>query len=287
MGQLRRRFTPSEESVQDATLLKLKLVPSDPDFPFDLPFLECSLTVPLSYPEGRPRLRITNQEMPRGFQLNVERGFDQIIVESPTATLLGIFNRLDKQLETLLSGEKADTVKIVRNAPRPETRAQPPVDIQPLKPQQPTFTPLAKPAPTFTTEQKSEADKKRQGDIRQLVARLGRLQGFNQSSDGISFTIPFQPLKKTLLPQSLQQQRFVRLIVPQLYNLHPPRIEIIGNHDLAARALEESFQERVKSEASLTSTISRKMRITCPLSRRWSALRIFEKRLKKLLDLRL
>ncbi|KAI5211889.1 hypothetical protein E4T38_00904 [Aureobasidium subglaciale] len=249
LGQLRRRFAPAEESVQDATLLKLKLAPSDPDFPFDLPFLKCSLTVPLSYPEGKPKLRITNSEMPRGFQLNVERGFDQIIIDSPDATLLGVFNRLDKQLETLLSGEKADTVKIIRNAPKNESQPQPPPVAQKPRPQQAKTARRTEPTQTYTTEQKLQAEKKRQADIRQLVARLGRLPGFVQSSDDISFTLPFQPTKKTALPGALQNQKLIRLVVPQLYNLHAPRIEVFGNYDPAARALEQAFQDRVKAES--------------------------------------
>ncbi|KAH0392870.1 hypothetical protein KCU89_g13009, partial [Aureobasidium melanogenum] len=154
MGQLRRRFTPTEETLGDATLLKFKLAPSDPDFPFDLPFLECSLAIPSSYPQAKPSLRITNPEMPRGFQLNVERGFDQIVVDSANATLLGVFNRLDKQLETLLSGEKADTVKIIRNTPRAEPQTQPPPAARAPKPQQELATRSTENTPSFTTEQK-------------------------------------------------------------------------------------------------------------------------------------
>lgn len=251
MGQLRRRFAPTEEDLEDATLLKFKLAPSDPDFPFDLPFLECSLTIPLTYPQAKPSLRITNPEMPRGFQLNVERGFDQIVVDSPNATLLGVFNRLDKQLETLLSGEKADTVKIIRNTPRVEPQMQPsPAARAPKLPQE-VAAHNTENTPFFTTEQKLQAEKKRQTDIRQLVARLGRLPGFTKSPDDVSFTIPFEPTKKTLLPEALQNQKSIRLVVPQLYNLHLPRVEVVGNHDAAARVLEQSFQEKVKSETEL------------------------------------
>ncbi|KAG9540576.1 hypothetical protein KCU97_g22490, partial [Aureobasidium melanogenum] len=247
----RRRFAPTEETLGDATLLKFKLAPSDPDFPFDLPFLECSLTIPSSYPQAKPSLRITNPEMPRGFQLNVERGFDQIVVDSANTTLLGVFNRLDKQLETLLSGDKADTVKIIRNTPRAEPQTQPPPAARAPNPQQELTTRSTENTPSFTTEQKLQAEKKRQTDIRQLVARLGRLPGFIQSPDDVSFTIPFEPTKKNMLPEALRNQKSIRLVVPQLYNLHLPRIEINGNHDAAARVLEQSFQERVKSETGL------------------------------------
>ncbi|KAG9678920.1 hypothetical protein KCU95_g15011, partial [Aureobasidium melanogenum] len=251
MGQLRRRFAPMEETLEDATLFKFKLAPSDPDFPFDLPFLDCSLTIPLSYPRANPSLRINNPEMPRGFQLNVERGFDQIVVDSPNATLLGAFNRLDKQLETLLSGEKADTVKIIRNTPRAEPQTQPRPAAPAPKPQQEPTTRSTENTPSFTTEQKLQAEKKRQTDTRQLVARLGRLPGFIKSPDDVSFTIPFEPTKKNMLPEALRNQKSIRLVVPQLYNLHLPRIEVNGNHDAAARVLEQAFQERVKSETGL------------------------------------
>ncbi|THY79334.1 hypothetical protein D6C86_00172 [Aureobasidium pullulans] len=189
--------------------------------------------------------------MPRGFQLNVERGFDQIILESPNATLLGIFNRLDKQLETLLSGEKADTVKIIRNAPSSEPHEQTRLGTKTSELQPVANARRSEPTPSFTSEQKSQAEKRRQADIRQLVARLGRLPGFVQSSDDVSFTIPFQTTKKTALPEALRNQKSIRLVVPQLYNLHTPRIEVNGNNDPAARALEQAFQERVKSETGL------------------------------------
>lgn len=250
VGQIRRRFAPVEKSVQQGTLFILKLTPSDPDFPFDLPFLECNLTVPFSFPAERPVLRVTNKEMPRGFQLNVEKGFDQILTGSPNATLLGVFNRLDKQLENLLSGEKAETVKIMRNTQKP-VPSNPPVPKSAPEPQKAQAQPRKTPVETFTSEQKMQAQQKRQAEIRQLVARLGRLPGFNQSSDGIAFTLPFQPMKKAALPSGLQNQKLIRLIVPELYNLHSPRIEVVGNHDSSARALEQSFQTRVKEGASL------------------------------------
>lgn len=251
VGQIRRRFTPSEEPTQDATVFRLKLAPSDPDFPFDLPFLDCKLAVPLSYPEGKPSLRILNPEMPRGFQLNVERGFDRILVESPNATLLGIFNRLDKQLESLLSGDKAETVKIVRNAPKLEPQVQHAPVVVASKPQQTPSTNRTQPVQRFTPQQKASAQAKRDADIRQLVARLGRLPGFSQLSDGVTFVVPFQPLKKASLPQALQNQKVIRLIVPLLYNLHFPRVEVSGNNAPEARALEQSFQRRVHEETNL------------------------------------
>ncbi|TKA67521.1 hypothetical protein B0A49_10776, partial [Cryomyces minteri] len=123
LGQMRRRYSPKEEQTNDGTSLTFAMAPSDPDFPFDIEALECILHVPLTYPaNGRPSLRVTNKQMGRGYQINVERGFDAIATDAPDATLLGLMNRLDKQLETLLSAQKADTIKLVSNVGRAPLR---------------------------------------------------------------------------------------------------------------------------------------------------------------------
>jgi hypothetical protein len=58
--------------------------PSDPDFPYEIEALECTLLVPKTYPEsGRPSLRALNKDIPRGFQINIEKGFEIICAESP------------------------------------------------------------------------------------------------------------------------------------------------------------------------------------------------------------
>ncbi|GAB7355351.1 hypothetical protein MBLNU459_g5878t2 [Dothideomycetes sp. NU459] len=226
--------------------------PSDPDFPFEIVALECTLVVPKSYPTltGRPSLRVSNKEMKRGFQLNVERGFDQIVAAAPDATLLGMMNRLDKQLEALLTGQMADTIKIVANARAPEapkaaSSSQESVIHAPAPPNFQTVE-------SFTSQQKEESRVKRQADIRQLVARMGRLPNFKQAADGITFTIPFQPTKKDGLPDSIRNQSTIRLIVPELYNLHPCRIEIPGNDDPKARNIEQAFKERATAEKQAT-----------------------------------
>lgn len=209
------------------------------------------MTIPVGWPKsGKPSLRITNKEMKRGFQLNVERGFDQIVATATNATLLGMMNRLDKELEALLTGQMADTIKIVTNARAPEAPKAAPRPVQGVM--QASFPRTFEIVERFTPQQKEEAQSKRQADIRQLVARLGRLANFKQSADGITFTIPFQPLKKEGLPDSIRNQSTIRLIVPELYNLHPCRIEIPGNNDPRARNIEQSFKERAIAEKQAT-----------------------------------
>lgn len=223
------------------------MAPSDPDFPFEIDELLCTLIVPLTYPTaGKPRIQVTNKQLKRGFQLNIENGFAELVTEFPNATLLGLFNRLDKQLETLLSKEMAETMKIVR--PRKEVVERSP------SPPVPTPLPIRTPpvhetTPSFTMDQKTKAQGKRQLQLRQIVARLGRLKGFVEHTDGVTFTVPFQPIKKDSLPASVKNQSSVRLIVPELYDLVPPRIEFHGNNAVEARRIEHAFKQRVTTQA--------------------------------------
>lgn len=246
IGQLRRRFSPTEESSKEGTVFHLKLTPSDPDFPFEMEHVFCSLTVHSTYPGGsKPSIRVTNKELKRGFQINIERGFAELTASHPDATLLGLFNRLDKELETLLSKDMAETVKFIRPEREQELQRSVAPVAAPLPPPPSRNTTVRQEAPkVFSSEQKLQAQVKRQSEMRQVVARLGRLGGFVQHADGVTFTLSLQPLKKNVLPISLQKQSSVRLIVPELYNLDPPRIELPGNASPEARQLEYAFVER-------------------------------------------
>ena len=258
IGQIRRRFGPSEQSDGNALALIFKMIPSDPDFPFDISALECKLSVPSTYPHnGVPRLRILNKEMGRGYQINVEKGFDALFSGNPNATLLGLMNRLDQQLERLLSMEKAETVKLIANTRAVDSNA---VDSRHLAlPAQPVSiaTPLSN-QPLYTSEQKELAHLKREADIRQLEARMGRFPLFTKHADGISFTIPIDPRKRLDLPVPLQAVKQVNLIVPVLYNLIHCRIKLEGVSEGAAENVEKAFEQKAQEspDATLLSLIN-------------------------------
>jgi hypothetical protein len=230
-------------------------VPSDPDFPFEIAALECSLTVPAAFPAETPSLRVTNHEMGRGYQLNVETGFTSIVQSMPNNTLLQWLNALDQQLESLLSKEKAETVKIVVNQRKKEADIQPaPVSRTPV-PARFTVVPVAissTSAPTWTADEKQDAKSKRDLDTRQLEARLGRLPHFVKASDGLSYTLPIEPRRTSDLPIALQPIKTVKLIVPLLYNLQPCRIELQGVAGQEAEALQEAFRVRCMEHSGLS-----------------------------------
>ncbi|KAF2223823.1 hypothetical protein BDZ85DRAFT_262229 [Elsinoe ampelina] len=263
LGQIRRRFSPAEkDDPASGTSFTFKLVPSDPDFPYEIDALECVLLVPPSYPKDdsvRPRLRITNKEMRRGFQINVENGFDEIAAASPTATLLGLMNRLDKALADALSRPMAETVKLYRHAGTistgtgdatktasasgPSATAMPSSGVPiPSRP-----APAIVAQPSYSSAEKIQAGQKRQADIRQLVARLGKSPGFHQANDGVSFTLPPSVFRVPTAPVSISRATSLQLVVPELYNLVHCQIRFGEERTDEVQNAEAAFEARTKS----------------------------------------
>ncbi|KAJ5168668.1 uncharacterized protein N7482_004262 [Penicillium canariense] len=262
INQLRRRFRPQEQSDENGLTLSFGLVPSDPDFPFELDALQCVLHVPNSYPgKGRPTLTVTNSEMESAFQANVSRGFDDIvdfaIRTNARGTLLNWVNSLDRQLERLLTTlERGPTLKFVANLgdgvgnPQPaqrQTSSVPPVIPRPMPSAPATAVqisarkaPVA--SPVYTSEQKAQAEKRRSMETKQLEARLGRLPLFQKRTE-TSFIVPIQPSKPDRLPRSLQAVKTLKLSVPQLYPLEHSSVDMQGVDCPEARSVEAGFAQ--------------------------------------------
>jgi hypothetical protein len=250
LQQLRRRYSPVETSTVESALLAFKLRPTDPDFPYELEALDCILQVPKTYPENVPTLNIQNSEMERGFQINIERGFDAIVAASPKGNLLAHLNNLDRQLEAILSGRKAGTIKFVANNYKATENSAIPSHPEKAKiviPEPPQYL-----EPAYSAEQLAAASAKRDMDTRQLEARLGRQALFAKSSDGIAYILPIEPRRKLDLPTALQSVNSVRLFVPMLYPLLPCRVALQQVAREAARPVEVAFEQRAKENPETT-----------------------------------
>lgn len=144
----------------DASIyLSLIIKPSDPEFPYDLEKLKINLTIPSKFPEEksqRPRIVVLNDEIPRGFAVNIEIGFGRIvdiaqgIIKDNEIELVdgigltSMILTLDKYLELFLKQEKKDTIKFVKTKKKPEKS----------KPQQ--QTPKTKPKPKAELKQQQQ-----------------------------------------------------------------------------------------------------------------------------------
>ncbi|KIX06066.1 uncharacterized protein Z518_04040 [Rhinocladiella mackenziei CBS 650.93] len=251
IGQVIRRFAPVRKEIDDATVLSFTLNPSDPDFPFELEGLLCTLKVPQSYPQnGRPRIRVTNAEMARGYQINIEKGFDSLVEQSPRKALLALLNDLDKNLEKFLTLEKARTVKIIANAEKGVKEAEPATKEGPISAPEPIIPiPLQ---PSWTPHQRADALAKRQADIRQLTARMGRASNFSSGADGITFNVPVKIAQPDRLPLPLQSLKDVVLKVPNLYNLEPCTVQLQGMSGSEVENVQRAFEWHVREHPEMT-----------------------------------
>lgn len=112
-------------------ILEFVLQPTDPDFPFHLPDgLRCKLLVP-NDDQKSPSLQICNEEMTVEWQASISAGFSRILACSDT--MLRAINRLDQQLETLLTKKPEPLITIIPNQGlAPERRLAVPAD--PMRP---------------------------------------------------------------------------------------------------------------------------------------------------------
>ncbi|CUM68629.1 uncharacterized protein PRCAT00006356001 [Priceomyces carsonii] len=99
----------------------------DPDFPYDLPFLQITLCIPTTYPykNEKPHIVVLNDDIPRGFAANVEKGFERIANIALGAEdediklvngrgLLSQIQTLNRYLEFFLKQKSRPTVTFVK-----------------------------------------------------------------------------------------------------------------------------------------------------------------------------
>ncbi|KAI1768579.1 hypothetical protein GGR53DRAFT_477569 [Hypoxylon sp. FL1150] len=265
LNQMKKRYSPKQNTLQDGTTnLQFQLKPSDPDFPFELEYLECELQVPASYPEKVPVLRVKNKDIPRGFAVNIERGWMKLVQENQTSTLLALTNALDKNLEAFLSERKTETVtllsfkdtrhidssaSVLGETSSPKDQAPPKLKAAPE-----TRKPYI-PEESFTEQEICAARARRPQEIRQLEARMSRMPHYQKSADGVVYTLPLEPRRRAELPVALQRVQSVQLIIPLLYPLQPLKVLLNDVESKDAEALEEIFAARTAQlkQISLTS----------------------------------
>lgn len=131
LDSIKRRYTTTK--IDDETF-RLLLKPSDPDFAFPISVLPIDLKLPRHYPHGPEAIGITlaSDEVPRGHALNVEQAFDTY-----EGTLRERFDRLDKELEGLLSKPPQKTITIVKRVVKSVPKTQSPPDAAPTVPGSP------------------------------------------------------------------------------------------------------------------------------------------------------
>ncbi|GFP53760.1 hypothetical protein ACSS6W_001354 [Trichoderma asperelloides] len=259
--QLKRRFSPKESTTPEGdTSLVFKLKPSDPDFPFELPYLDCDVRIPEEYPEERPVLLVRNKDIPKGFSINIERGWDKLAEEKKSSTLLALVYALDRNLERFLSEQKVDTIKLVsfkdtRHLDQAAGIQASTVVESPMAQKEISPAPSPRryiPEPSYTREQIAEAKTRRAQEIRQLEARMGRMAQFRRSGDGVIFTLPMDPKRRAELPSGLHSVNSIHLIIPLLYPLQQLRVQLNEANAEDAEPIEDLFAEKAAEQKQMT-----------------------------------
>ncbi|CAD6502673.1 BgTH12-05263 [Blumeria graminis f. sp. triticale] len=267
LDQVREHFLLRETCLTNQTLMRFELKPSDPDFPYEIEALDCEISVPTTYPQSRPGLKVLNKEIPRGFVLNLEIGFQSIAQEMFHATVVEILGAFDKRLEALLSAPEQEALKFISNHDRrhlsipskssnsstisiPCNHVDQLIVVSSVK--QSSNPHPCEEWQTFTTEQKLEAFGRRESERKKLEARMGRLPLYKKSTDGCSYTIPVEPRKRMELPKPLQNIKTLQLVVPSLYPLEPCKIQFDGIDAKEARNAETGFLQRSKHQKDLS-----------------------------------
>lgn len=201
----------------DSTVhLSFIVKPSDPDFPFDLEDLKVSLSIPAKYPyDGQiPSIVVLNEEIPRGFAINLEQGFKRICKVALTnardedinmdskKSLVAQVEALDKYLELFLKQEKKLIVKIVlAKTPKPEKKSVLP-------------SPEPKPEPARIDIPRDVLERRNQM-LERLIYRFGsNVKLFKKSTteNRYKITIPIQP-QQVNIPELWKLNKSIDLMV--------------------------------------------------------------------------
>lgn len=236
-----------DRDPNQAIYLSFMMAPEDPEFPFDIESLNFNLAVPPDYgrnPKALPSIIVLNSEIPRGFSINVEKGFAHIASLARTSLvsddrislvgrgLLGQVQTLNKHLELFLSQEKRQTMKFVSfksdrsQSPAPEHR--PHGGTQ--KPSQPqTLFAAANAKPIHAS---SESQSQRNFQTEELCHKLaGAVKLFNRTAAELRYkvNVPIHSPRGLPLLWTLSDSIDLFLVVPAAYPEVKPRVSTASN----------------------------------------------------------
>lgn len=263
IAQLQRAFPSLKEDDHDPTKFRMQLVPSDPDFPFDIQSLDFYIYIPMNYPSRTnpqhqsssrappptvfPMIVVQNEDIPKGFSVNIDMGF-KMLAEAYAQngmTLLDTIIALDRELENFLRQEKRETIRLVRmNNKKPKASSS--LSSQVIS-EHDGSEPTAKFAldsapPVFIPP---ATRKERQSQIDKLKHSLGSSSMWTISSDksedvyGITVTCK----NPTELPSEMNGDLTFNLHVPSSYGLSEQCFIIFPAHidDFPSAVVENNF----------------------------------------------
>jgi uncharacterized CHY-type Zn-finger protein len=265
--QLRRAFPDLTSDEHDLTKFRLKLVPTDPDFAFDIQALDFNLYVPLTYPsqprrDGTvatpseyPMIIVLNEDIPKGFSANVDIGFKSLAEKftQQNRTLLDMINALDRDLEGFLKQEKRATIKIVKNnKPRLSSPSNQEETVNTTQSSSQSYKFTTDSAPKVFVP--PEVRKERQAQIDKLKHSLGKSAVWGVSSDDLEDVLRISVLVKdpSELPSQMNGQLEFNLHIPKSYGIADPCFIIFPTvvDGFSSSIIENNFNHFLRTHSS-------------------------------------
>lgn len=249
--------SPSQNYVEDYVLkfitsqpdqpihLSFQFAPSDPDFPYNVEMVKISLSIPPKYPyskDARPSIYVLNDDIPRGFAVNLEIGFRRIAAAAMGVEdeeielvegkgLLSQIKTLDKYLEVFLKQEKKETIKFVKSkkrdkssSPSPTPKEKPVSKPSESRPVESRYVEL-RPVDVSVASVSSETARERARLIQEMNDKFGRetVKVFKKSAleNKYKVILPI-PMQKDHIPLVWQKHGKVEVFlhVPSDYPEH-------------------------------------------------------------------
>ncbi|KAK6197847.1 uncharacterized protein RJT21DRAFT_122650 [Scheffersomyces amazonensis] len=271
LSNLQKHFLEFIKNNADSVLyLSFIIKPSDPDFPFDLDRLKINLSIPAKYPQERPSIVVLNEEIPRGFAVNIEIGFRRIVnlaqnliekdeeIELVSGSgLLSIILTLDKYLELFLKQEKKDTIKFVKNIKKKVAAPSP----------EPTLN--HQPSPEKKEHKQNKVEPKNNNNIdpkvieardelvEELINKLGKdntkLFKRNKQESQYKITLPILSHQAESIPNlwKLNQGLDIMIKIPIDYPQSPSNINIANNFNTNLILKYEANKETSKDQKTI------------------------------------
>ncbi|ORE11352.1 hypothetical protein BCV72DRAFT_238035 [Rhizopus microsporus var. microsporus] len=266
--QLETRYRSTYQLVKDneqETVVRIAIKPTDPDFPYELDALQVQLHIPNTYPEAPCKIQVLNNDIPRGFAFNLEKGYAAHVDNMNThQTLVRQMNWLDRNMETLLQQAPAPTVRFVSHSPKPTAApatTEPQQDqrrhhldtTKPIIHQSASSNPRSYSPPKqvsvsksnttsaaasshsevahteediYAPKEKAAADERRKREIQQLRTRFADSFKSTKSNTVIHLTLNINDPEFSHEQHLGGTQLYIKYHIPRLYPLQPCSIEV-------------------------------------------------------------
>ncbi|KAI8577089.1 hypothetical protein K450DRAFT_253593 [Umbelopsis ramanniana AG] len=256
IAQLERHYASTFAVIMNSstsTIVQVGIKPPH-DFTYDLTSLVIQISVPTNYPRSPTTIKVQNCDIPKGFAINLERGYNEhMSSHSPETqpTLIQQTTWLEKHMETLLSRPPATTMRFVKfksnSANAPEANSTEELQVENSAPS--SIKPQPQPRSRYSANQLEKAKLARDRHLKQLETRFpDSYRMLRSDNHGTIIYLRIELSDPSFGLKSIFGDTMDMCItVPPVYPLEPCQIEIMNDNleDWRLLNIAYGFQQHV------------------------------------------